>query len=561
MYCKVCGQDGPNDGVCCTYCGSPFDSKTIIANSSSEIIVEEDVKPISLSQTNKDLLPIRWILCGVSAILFVVMLCFPGFRRLVTRKFMPCTTLMQSVYSHTVEDIFSFAHPINTTSEDASAALEWSINIQNRESILLLMADALDVKSEDVRGLSDMQILCDTIYDQNFLSAFYGLSIGEQNILSLEQYLDLDLNRQWLLLPELSDQALLVDMPDDVDLSDYFNANNDTFAHIDPAVLEEVSIYYIKMLIDGFENINKSSEKVTCDGISQRVTVLKATISTRQLCKTLIDMLDDASCNSDVAFIIAEMENDLGQDYYEEFQLYLKQQKHQLQNVIAHLDKYSDFTLYTYLNAKNEIAGIKLEFSEDGTLYQVFSCRTVTKGTQFAVELILPNGIVLHGKGAVGQGISGDFFASDSQQLICQVILTDFVYRADEISGSVRLYPNEEIVEHLANQTGVYEAYLKAKRLPNFSAEIFLDWNNKNKNISISFFSNDDLLSCVYATVKEKELPLSNGLLEPGNYLDAEHWVSSLNESSVQALIDRLEYAGISSSFLQKNVKDNKDDE
>ena len=565
MYCKVCGQDGPGDGVCCTYCGSPFDSESIIANVSSEIETTEEADTILSSPSSFNsafdftLPPLRWILCIVLFVSFLVSLCFPGVRRLIIRNFTPPNVLMKSVYSQALEDIFSQAKPIHTQYDDQSIAAEYQLEIANGDVALTLLADALGADPTEIQGLSDIQILCDAIYDQNYLQAMYSLSLCQKEMISLQQYVDAENQKQWLVFPELSNQALFVNMADNPSFSGVFERRTQNLAEIDPHVLEEISIYYAKMLIDGFENINKSVENVNCGGISKRQTVIKSTVSSRQLCEILIEINEDASSNPDVAGIFYDMENQLGQNFYEDFLASLELEKRQLQTALRQIDAFSNFTLYTYLNHKNKIVGVRLEYSNEGILFPIFSCKTVTHGLKFGIEIEFVDSIQIQGCGKLNEGIDGNFLVTYGENQICQINLNDFLYKSDSVSGSFEIIPNEEMVEHLIDQIGAYDAYLRANRLSDFAIKTNLNWNNENKNISAALFSNDELISRIYFSVKPKSKEIINKF-SADDSLSAELWRDSIDEKLVDALIGKLVDAGISRKVVCNYTKSEMDE-
>ncbi len=565
MYCKVCGQDGPGDGICCTYCGSPFNSESIISNASSKIEIVEEMDTESLPKSRLGhrveftFPPLRWVLCIVFIILFLVLLCFPGFRRLIIRSFTPPNVLMKSVYSQALDDIFSQANIIDTQYNKESVAAEYQLEITNGDIALTLLADALGVDPTEIQGFSDVQILCDAVYDQNYLQAMYSFALCQKDIISLEQYVDAENQEQWLVFPELSDQALYVNMADNSSFSGIFEGNNQTLAKIDPQVLEDISIYYVKMLIEGFENINKSTENVNCGGISKRMTVINATVSSRQLCEILIEIIEDVSSNPDVAGIFYDMENQLGQNFYEDFLSSLELEKRQLQTALRQVDAFSNFTLYTYLNHKNKIVGVKLEYSNKGVLYPIFSCKTVTNGLQFGIEIEFVDSIRIQGSGKLGKGIDGTFLVTYGKQQICQIQLNDFLYKSDSVSGTFEIIPNEETVEHLIDQIDVYDAYLRVNRLSDFSIKINVIWNNENKNISATLLSNDELISKIYLSVEPKANKITNRF-SADNALTAELWSSGINETAVDVLVEKLVGAGISRKVVCDYIKSDMDE-
>ncbi len=554
MYCKICGQDGPDDVDSCVYCGFEFDSK----DKRSKIIEEPalDISENEPAANKKNRMPMPLlisIVCFILVGVIIALFFLPGFGSTTIRFISSPSGLMGRVYRESIEKAISQAHMVSSWSSGDGISAKYYVDIDNREDVLSLLAEAMEAESKDIEGLSDIRISCDATYQNELLKAIYNLSLNEQEIIAMEQYVDRAKMQQWILFPELSDQPLFIDMDDEEISSSMSDPDAYTLVQIAPELLEEVSVYYTQMLIDGFENVNKSNMTVSYNGISQRMTVLKATISTRKLCETLTLIIDDAAMNPTVASIIYDMEVQMKQEYYTDFLNSLKREKMKLEELEQELDPYSQFTLHTYLNRYNEIAGIKLEYAEDGTLHQIFSCITVTKGNQFAAELVMWDGLMIEGMGIAGDQINGTFSFFNSDQLICKVVLTDFVCNSSNISGAVSMIPAEEIVEQLMDEIGCYQAYLEAGRLRDLSAEIVLDCNSDHKKIRIALCADKKIISSITVFAESKgisPITVPQNTVIPTDNTDAEQWRSGMEKEAVEFLIDRLVNAGISRELL-----------
>ena len=549
MYCKVCGQEASDDIFVCPCCGSEIKTENIISENTDESVLgySQNTYSDSIVFRHGKLLLIPIIL-GVIAGIIVLLCCHPGIKSTAIRFFSSPSVLMEQVYCNSIQKTFSQANTVSQWSVGNSVAAKYQMNIALGEEAISLLAASIDAKVEDIDGFSDVHISCDAAYQNNLLKAVYELSLKDQETITMEQYVDKSQMEQWIFFPELGSKPLFIDMNNQKSFSDIFGSNTQSMVDIAPKQLEEVSVHYISMLIDGFENVNKYQEKVNCNGISQRVTVLKAAISTKNLYQTQIAILEDATINPAVANIFYDIEKQTEKDYFNDFQTDIEQKILILERLVREEKSYSNFTLYTYLDRYNNIIGIKIEYSEEGIVYPFFSYVTVTKGDEYAVELSLWNEVRLEGVGNKGDRLNGSFSISRSNQLICTVTLKEFAYKNGYISGTISIIPDETIVEHLMDEAGCYQAYLQADRMKNFMIEIHMNLNSDHKETSISFYSNTKEISNISVSATLKEVmpdDFPEGVPDIDKYVDAENWQADIDENALKIIIERLANAGI----------------
>lgn len=546
MYCKVCGQDGPGDGISCTYCGSPFSSKEIIFQRETENandIIDDDVslrRPIS-SKTL--LIP---IILFVITVICIVMFCIPGLHFSIGNIFYSPSSQMEKVYCELITNVFDKTKNDDSHSFKDAMAAQYEADITLSPVFMTFFADVLDLNPDEISGLSNIQIECEASYNNDLLSAHYDLSFHEEEIISIEQYVDSAENQQYLRIPQLNDQLLHIDTSKDANLSNVMGIDSRAAAYIDPALLEEVCIYYTKMLIAGFDNINQYAQKVTVGDLSQKQTVLQASISHQQLCHTMIAILEDVSVNPRVCEIIRSIEEHTGKVYYEEFLKSLEKEKIELRKLLQQSNAYDTYTLYTYLNRRKEIAGIKLEYINDGNVYCVFSANTVMKGLQFATQMTLLERYGIQGTGTAGTSTNASFSVFDAQNLICGIVLTDFACDAGELSGNVRIVPAEQIVENVADAMGLYRAYLNAGRFPDLCIDFMLDCQSDALNTKITCYDrNGPLMYGAFSANRNNDMSQVIQDLPNQSVLDLEAWRSTLNQDAVNALLDKFAHSSV----------------
>ena len=557
MYCKVCGQYGPGNRKDCIYCGSPFDLSEKDYKLPEEKQQDETYHPIrSKKERSINFRRLFLSLCYVSAAILAILLLFPSFRCFVVRNFTPPSMLLEVAYRDGIEHIVSYAKKVETQSAGDSMAAQYHIDIQNSEIMLSLLSKASQIKQEDISGLSDIQIDCDVAIDSNLLSGLYNVKLCDKSTISIEQYVDANQMQQWIKIPELSPQYLFVNMDDARTSDDAINEDSASLLQIDPEVLQVLSVHYTKMMIDGFENINRFRETVCYLDISQRLTVVEASVSSNQLYHNLLSIIEDASVNPEIANLFHNVENQKGDAYYTDFLLSLNEQKSALNQLIQQSDGQSVFTLYTYLNRKNEIVGLRIEYFENGEQYHLFSCVTVNKKKSFEIEMRLWDGLLLRGRGTADEFVNGSFSLFHSDTLFCTFILEDVTYKSTEITGNVTIIPSEDIVEHLFDELGAYEAYLYSDRLPEFSLKTNLNWSSSQKQIALTFYTGEDPVSSIQIVVIPKQphpVILPDELMDDSKYLTSELWHKEIDEESLTSFFEHMEKAGINVNLFLKD--------
>lgn len=544
MYCKICGQDNQNDVDKCRFCGALLDSDCLVPGISDEIDLEETDHDALSDESDLSRKKILSIICLILAAVLLVLFCFRGFRSMLIRETSNPARLLKIVYTQKIEEAFSNSHLAEGLFPEDNMSVAYNTKIEIGDRLLSLLADSMAVSAEDILGLSDIMILCDASYNDGISKAKYDFALNDQHIISVEQYVDRNQKQQWLLLPEISNTAFVSNVAEKGSVSD-------NMLTLSPDLLNEVCNLYIKMLFDGFENINISKQTITVDEVTQRLFVLEAAISIDQLYQTILDIINDLKENEDVSKLLKDAESQTGLNYSDDFVKSLLDYSSQLQTIYEQMDTDNEFVLRTYLNQYNEIVGMQLSYIDDGFSYKVFSCITVTDNEEYAAQIVLFEYYQLQGTGTKGDSLNGNFSVSYSDRPLCQLEVYDFICNPSDICGSIIIKPEEKIVEHFLDQLGFYEFYLQADRLPELSLKLILNWNDNDKAIDLTAYTQMETLCCIEFAATPKSLQIISIPNNLSTDSDLSHWLSNMDTQMFTALIDRLTNAGINCTLFR----------
>ena len=543
MYCKVCGNNEDDQNNVCSCCGSSLKSDICA------LYADNDPHIVNSDQYSTDSKPrcMPLILCmSIVAGMLIILACMPGFRKMIVRNISTPAGLMERVYCQSVASIVSKVHSIDNTSHSGGIAAEYCADIQIGDTMLSMLAEEMGINAADICGLQDFQIICDAAYDENLLVAQYSLEQDGDRILSMEHYADKSALRQWIVLPDLTDQPLVIDVAKPEEFLALFD-HNDTLLDIDPKLLSEISIKYTKMLVGSFENVNKHFDKVTCNGLSQRVTVLRAAISTDKFYTTLIEMIDVASNDPEIASFFYQEDGQIQKAFYEDYVQSLNRQRMVLEDLIQQSDDYGSFVLSTYLNNKNEIVGVDLAYTQNGVSYSMFSFVVVRDGLRYSMQISFQDEYFILGTGSVAAGLEGNFSFCYTDQKICEISIKDFQYSSEKASGSIVMIPSEEIIEHLMDEAGMYDSYLNANRLPDFSVAMIFDCDPDHYSAMVSVSAEQELVKVSISCIPKDDIAikLPEKVNDVADISDFEQWYSEMDDISISELLSRFEDAGI----------------
>ncbi len=551
MFCEKCGNTVSQGALFCTNCGAP-----IVDHRDNDTSVDTDLDSLDLNIAGDSverkkirLKPLLWISSGVLiAGVLLAGLLIPGFRYFMERTFLPAKMLMVKAYSSSVEGVFESHLPISEIAGDMAAEYEAQLTVS--ESSLSMLSMFMGANAEDILALTDITVTCDANRQGNLLKASYDLALRDTSVLTAEQYVDQSNGDLWLLLPQLNSQPLYVALPDSIDPSQKLDQNVLAAMQADPDVLQEIAIRYMEMLLDGFESIEKNTKAVKLNGLTERMTVLEAYTNEVELHNTLLNILETMQTDEDILSILDSSTNP---NAAAQFKADVQQLMDQMKDSSVELNADHAYTLYTYLNNRNRIAGARLEYGSDEGIHDIFSCLKVSMGDDYAEEYTLFEDIVINGKGTIGEKITGNYKVFVSGTEMCRLELTDWEAAAEGLSGTLRLIPDEQMINAMLAQANMDPGFEMFSGMLDISLMINLNHQQDQAALNASLQVGSSDVIGVSLRSKQKEVQNIQLPAEYANAMDESgvtQWMSGVDVKAIQDLMNRLEQAGFSFALL-----------
>jgi hypothetical protein len=209
-------------------------------------------------------------------------------------------------------------------------------------------------------------------------------------------------NSIYLRLPELSEAYMQFDMTDYLD-SDYDMAELTTAAEAitdnlpDKTVLKDLMLRYGKIIFNGFEDITKESTTYELNGISQKCTLLTASITHKDFVNLMLEILPELKTDKDAEALIralyqlasqfpdSDMEDYTEDEFYNEF-------VSQISSVLEEMEELKEngsfdtaiLTYQVYVDKSNRI--VAMDLSDDTTSYFSYGMPMDGKNFEFSLK-------------------------------------------------------------------------------------------------------------------------------------------------------------------------------
>ena len=330
--------------------------------------------------------------------------------------------------------------------------MQLTLNDGVKDSIRQSLGGQLDV---DWLGQTDFDMTVNVKGGKSSTDLLFG--IGGQHVLTLASSFDSETNSLLLALREITDDVLK------------FNAENSGLSALsgnkkqeaanalpDAATVTKLLTNYHGMILEGIENIEKSSEDMTLDDVTQTVTVLTCTVPQAKAKEIELAILNDMKTDSDVRSIIENLQALLdesepdGSVAYDRFLEKIDARIAEIEAIEYGED--AVVMLYDYVNSKDEIVGRRIEQGDKVTSYL-----TLDDGKAFVTKADLSDGISVSESGTKkGDLVTSDRYISENGTTVSKISFTDFDSKAakkGQLSGKIRIYPNSEGIDAAASGT------------------------------------------------------------------------------------------------------------
>lgn len=429
-----------------------------------------------------------------------------------------------------------------------------------------------NLPADDLTWLSDVLVDIDASMASGKFSGKLGIGLGKNGLLTADVKMDAASGKVWVALPELSSQYLMAET-DPMILEGLDLQAGAEMAKALPTSkeLEKLIDTYYGIILDGINTVQKSEQTMTVDGISQKFTVLTATLTQEELANIMIAVLEQMKTDTTLETVLDDccaylnatekeywdtnIKPYLGEEY-EPVDMHaelLTAVEDALSEMRAMLDQSKEgnyLTIATYVDNAGTIAGRELKvYGEDvedlGDIYYI----TVRDSNKLASELVVDR-LKIAGTGTESQGKQNMTYTltfEDTKYLTLEV--KDLVSTAKEASYTLVLKPEQvlltDVLELDSSVTGVIS-------LMDLSLEISCQTKGMTEStVAIRALTGSNLLAGITMDAKLKD---AESFSAPTNTVDAANeqalvqWVKGMK---FETLVNNLKTAGVPDFYVQ----------
>ncbi len=549
MFCANCGSVVDENENFCKVCGARIEREN--TNSEMNDAVQETVAPVApvIPETPETPVPEKSSkkgkIIGIIAIIVVVLaacvgglaISSGGFSNVWYKYFASPEAYFKHVVSKETDRVLDSASAsvsgMTSTSKDKVASTI-EMEVEAGEELRALMGRANDAMGD----LETISVVTGVSVEDGFQNLQMKGKINGGDIITINSSYNIEKDIFYLQIPELSDKYL--------DFSGVFKEmkNSDEYAEmmeqymmfqdkmedlrkesIDFEKLLRMFQKYLNICYDNVNDVDKSKEKMRVDGISQKCTVLEATIDDDYFYDVAKDILKELADDKEIQTILKI----LGDVEPEEY-------KKTLEEALDELDK-DDFymdgkvKLALYLNGKSEIVGFKLDLGEEGIISLLCPKKGNKTALEFTVEIDDEEVFVVEGSCTEKKDVlNGTYKISipelDEGEDAVTIKVKDFDLKAAEkgqMKGKLEL------------------STTAAEELENYKLVVAFESNSASRGINVSILSKNLTL----ATVKLKVSPKSDAVtLNPSkkemvSIDDEDEFMNYLAEIDINKFIEK----------------------
>lgn len=437
----------------------------------------------------------------------------------------------------------------------------------------------------DISWLNDITLANTISFTDGKEGLLMKVLLNDNQICSLEYYLDPESQDVYMRIPELSDKYFKINLkeaadqqvsniesdieeltPDDTDVDiptdNFASAYSDsislsaslmsdlTSALPEASVIETLLDKYGSMLFDNLTEGESSQETLTAGDISQDCTVYEGQISSEDAVKTATELLDAAKSDSDIENILNTWNDKLSSDenLYESFTTAVDKGLDALKDADTSDSEDSYLSTKIWVDENGRIAGRALEVQEGDTTTPILTWQMPENGSDFGYLLSIAaddaNTYSLSGSGQIdGDKLNGtyEFSLADSTSAVIEVKDYDIASAKEgNLNGNYTItFPSSDT----ENEDDYYSSILE-----NFALVLDLNSEKDSGSIALSIESAGSTLGTLSITsgageaVEIPDLTSLKDVYDGNNSDDMDAYAATLDYTS---LLDNLTKAGV----------------
>ena len=395
------------------------------------------------------------------------------------------------------------------------------------------LADLAKDQGVDISWLKDAKITTTTDSKDGAQATRFRLTLNNTEIACLDMLIDSKTNTSLIGLEGLTKSYGKIDL-------NAINTSIMGISGIDKEKATGLIEKYFAMTVDSIDDVKKTGEDVTAEGITEKVTVYTATVSERQALaigkKVLTAALEDTDLKAflEQVYPILAPSSGAGFDSFEDFYTNFKDE---LNNSIKQItDQEATATdnavlILTEYVSHDKITGVKVSLpQEDREISVIFAI----KGNSFGAQAAVDGETFLTGSGTIkGSVINGDFRIIAEETNYASVKLTDF--NRKEFTGTVELSLTKDAWDGVTHNSSLSPILATAALKLEFSkGKVAVDVN----------VASQSFVTATISKSKPEQLSFDTNVTT----VDISEWSSTIDTTE---LLKRLTDAGAPASFIQ----------
>ena len=437
----------------------------------------------------------------------------------------------------------------------------------------------------DISWLNDITLANTVSFTDGKEGLLMKVLLNDNQICSLEYYLDPESQDVYMRIPELSDKYFKTNLkeaadqqasniesdieeltPDDTDVDiptdNFASAYSDSIslsaslmsdlssALPEASVIEALLDKYGSMLFDNLTEGESSQETLTAGDISQDCTVYEGQISSADAVKTATELLEAAKSDSDIESILNTWNDKLSSDenLYESFTTAVDKGLNALKDTDTSDSEDSYLSTKIWVDENGRIAGRSLEIQEGDTTTPILTWQMPENGSDFGYLLTIAsddiNTYSLSGSGQIdGDKLNGTYELSlaDSISAIIEVKDYDTVSAKEgNLNGNYKItFPSSDT----DNEDDYYSSVLE-----NFALVLDLNSEKDSGSVALSIENAGSTLGTLSITggageaVEIPDLASLKDVYDANNNDDMNAYAATLDFTSI---MDNLSKAGV----------------
>lgn len=437
----------------------------------------------------------------------------------------------------------------------------------------------------DISWLNDITLANTVSFTDGKEGLLMKVLLNDNQICSLEYYLDPESQDVYMRIPELSDKYFKTNLkeaadqqasniesdieeltPDDTDVDiptdNFASAYSDSIslsaslmsdlssALPEASVIETLLDKYGSMLFDNLTEGESGQETLTAGDISQDCTVYEGQISSEDAVKTATELLEAAKSDSDIESILNTWNDKLSSDenLYESFTTAVDKGLNALKDTDTSDSEDSYLSTKIWVDENGRIAGRALEIQEGDTTTPILTWQMPENGSDFGYLLTIAsddiNTYSLSGSGQIdGDKLNGTYELSlaDSISAIIEVKDYDTVSAKEgNLNGNYKItFPSSDT----DNEDDYYSSILE-----NFALVLDLNSEKDSGSVALSIENAGSTLGTLSITggageaVEIPDLASLKDVYDANNNDDMNAYAATLDFTSI---MDNLSKAGV----------------